>query len=253
MFRGLVTALRTLTSLPVPGREADCFVDSLPWFPVVGLFLGAIIATMSCFAMASATLWTFGLSVLLILAGICLTRGLHLDGLADWADGFWGGHDREKVLRIMKDPCIGSFGAMALVFIMMAKWVGYVGLILDPDGWRWITAAYVISRTMQVDLACTFDYARTEGGTAAKFVEGAGWRQLAPALVVCLATLILLARPQWLFLLILPACWLATRLFGMWCRRRIGGITGDLLGACSELVETGVVFAGSFMGVTWTT
>jgi len=213
--------------------------------------LGAIVAALSCLATGTTVLWPFGLAVLLVMAGVLLTRGLHLDGLADWADGFWGGRDREQVLRIMKDPCIGSFGAMALVLVMLAKWVGYVGLIFDPDGWRWIAAAFVVSRTMQVDLACTWDYARAEGGTAAKFVEGAGWRELAPALVVCLATLIVLAWPRWVFLLVLPVCWLATRLFGMWCRRKIGGITGDLLGACSELVETGVLFLGSFTGMSW--
>lgn len=245
MLRGLVTAWRTLTAVPIPGRDTDSPVQALPWFPVVGLVLGTVPALLSMASDILGLVWPLALGTVLVLAGILLTRGLHLDGVADWADGFWGGRDREHTLRIMKDPCVGSFGTIALVIVLLAKWVGYVGLALDGNGWRWIAAAYVLSRTMQVDLACGWNYARPEGGTGAAFIRDAGWRQWFPAFAVALVMLATLSYDYWRLLVFLPLTWGFTRLFGGWCQRKVGGVTGDLLGAASELIETGVLFVGA--------
>jgi len=252
MMNGLTTSLRTLSSLRIPGNETARFADALPWFPVTGLILGTIMAAISCLSWASSPLWTFGLAVLLVLAGILLTRGMHLDGLADWADGFWGGRTGDDILRIMKDPHAGTFGITAIFLCLMAKWVAYVSLIVDPFGWKWVAAAYVVSRTMQVDMICTWNYARGPEGKAARFFEGAGYRQLIPAIITCAVILAVLLNPYWRFMMMLPLAWFFARFFGSWCTRKIGGITGDTIGACSELVETLVLFIGAFLGTTWT-
>jgi adenosylcobinamide-GDP ribazoletransferase len=189
--------------------------------------------------------------VTVVIASVILTRGLHLDGLADWADGFWGGRDREKVLAIMKDPHKGSFGVIALVCILLAKWVCLVR-ILSAGCEQWIVAALVISRAMQALLASTQPYARSGDGTAAAFVREA--RMVYGLVAVALGMAVLFgwfrlwpgSSTHWLWMPAVAIGWLVTRAFGMWCRLRIGGVTGDVIGACSELVETVVLAIGAF-------
>ena len=127
MLSGLVTALRTLTVIPVPGKECDSFSHSLFWFPVVGLLLGLMVASIGFFS--SLTGWNELSAALVLLGGIVLSRGMHADGLADLADGFWGGRTREAILRIMKDPNVGSFGAIALSAMMLLKWIALLKLV----------------------------------------------------------------------------------------------------------------------------
>lgn len=245
MFGSLITALRTLTALPVPGRDAPRLASSLPWFPLVGALLGALLlgVAAACEAVTSRG-WPQGTACAVVAAGALLTRGLHLDGLADWADGFWGGHDREKVLRIMKDPVIGAFGAIALACLLLAKWAA-VEVLAREGQVLWILPAMVVSRTIQVYLAVALPYARAEGGKAAAFVQDAGYRHLAGALILAAILLAAILGLQAGWALSLLGGLLAAVLFGAWCRRRIGGITGDLLGACSELTETLVLTLGA--------
>ncbi|MBM4143879.1 MAG: adenosylcobinamide-GDP ribazoletransferase [Lentisphaerae bacterium] len=247
MLRGLITAIRTLTILPVPGRDAEKMSASLPWFPVVGLLLGAILWAVARGAMALTPLfWPEAAGVLVVVGGAVLTRGLHLDGLGDWADGFWGARDKEKVLAIMKDPRTGAFGVVALVSVLLGQWV-CVTRLASAGGLEWILVAYVISRTMQVDLAVAHPYARAEGGTGAPFVAGARPKHLLVAILVAGALLLAVGRGAPVCLVALLIAWLMTRLFGFRCRRRIGGITGDLLGAGSVLTETTVLFIGAVL------
>ena len=114
-MKGLVTAIRTLTVLPVPGKDSDDFSAALPWFPVVGIILGAILYTISLlWSLLPFEQWSWGCAVILSALLVWLTRGLHMDGLADWADSL-GGFDRERRLAIMKDSSLGAFGVMAIV------------------------------------------------------------------------------------------------------------------------------------------
>ncbi len=247
MMRGLISALRTLTAIPVPGRDADKMSSALPWFPAVGLLLGlTVCGTIAIPALALGRTWAEGSAVLAIIAGVLLTRGIHLDGLADWADGFWGSRDREKVLAIMKDSRIGSFGAIALVCVILTKWVSLVRLI-SVGSFEWILAAYVVSRTMPVVLLVAEPYARAGGGTAAPFAHGARQQHLASVMLQTLIIVPLLCGARWVWPVALLACWAFTRTFGLWSRRRIGGITGDILGASSEIVETAMLAAGALV------
>jgi len=237
-FAGLVTALRTLTALPVPGTESCTLAGALPWFPVVGLLLGVLLYGVAAgLSFMTSGSWPGGVAVGVLIAGVVLSRGLHLDGLADWADGFWGARDREKTLAIMKDPCVGSFGAVAIVCVLLSRWVCISGLI-GLGGADWIPAAMIISRSMQVLLAVSQPYARAEGGTAAPFVNGATQRTHNMTLLGAVALLLVAGRLDWTWLAAFAFAWAATWWFGRWCRRRVGGVTGDLLGACSELTET---------------
>lgn len=238
MVRGLVTALRTLTALPVPGRDAERFSSSLYWFPVVGLVIGGVAALLARAGMFAG--WPELGAVLALLGGVILTRGLHADGLADLADGFFGGRNREAALRIMKDPNVGSFGSLALVGIMLFKFVCLLELA-RAGAYGMIAAGAVLSRTAQVLLAARMPYARSEGGTATAFVEDAGWPHLAVASISGVALLLALLGGQVAPSAILVIGALVALLFVGWLsHRKIGGITGDVLGASSELVEAAV-------------
>lgn len=244
-MRSLITALRTLTILPVPGKDTERLSDSLYWFPVAGLVLGSILYGVSVLPeLAGIEVWHEGTAVLILVLAAVLTRCIHLDGLCDWADGFWGASDGKEVLKIMKDPAIGVFGGTALLCILLAKWVCLVRL-LGKGSMSWIIAAYVISRTMQVVLAAGNRYAREGGGKGSGFIVQAGKRHLAAVITVAVIILPVTSGLDWRRPACLLMAWLITLLFGIHCRRRVNGVTGDLLGACSELTETAVLAVGA--------
>ena len=233
--------------LPIPGRESGKMTDSLPWFPLVGFVLGSIVYGAALLAnCATRGAWPEGTAVLLLLMGIVLTRALHLDGIADWADGFFGSANRDEALRIMKDPNTGAFGVVAIVVILLAKWAA-LARIAACGSLQWVVVAYIVSRTAQVDLAVAQPYARSEGGTGVAFVETAGWRHLLIALALAVLLLASFCGFDFRWAASLLAGLLISRLFGMYCRYRVGGVTGDLLGANSEIVETIILAAGAVL------
>jgi adenosylcobinamide-GDP ribazoletransferase len=245
MFEGLVTAVRTLTVLPCPGRDAERFSDSLHWFPFVGLLLGMAEAG---FAWAGAAAGWYELAALMAVAvGVLLTRGIHADGLADLADGFFGGRDREMRLRIMKDSSVGSFGAVALMLVMLLKWIAVLRLVQNGS-FSLIASGVVLARLAQVILAERLPYARSEGGTANSFVNGAGKGHLFTALISSVLFVTVLSRfdPVAVPVLLIASLATATAV-GVLSWRKIGGVTGDVLGAASELTEAFVWTAGALL------
>ena len=105
MLRGLVTAVRTLTILPIPGRDAERLTASLPWFPFVGALLGGAVYGLGLLVgLAAGGSWPTGSAVVMVAAGAWLTRGLHLDGLADCADAF----SNLGVLALSEDDVNGA-------------------------------------------------------------------------------------------------------------------------------------------------
>ena len=234
MTGGLIAAIRTLTILPAPGREAGRMSSALPWFPLVGALLGGAIYGLAAGVEALSGGWPGGAAAAALAGGVVITGALHLDGLADWADGFGGGRDREKILDIMKDSSTGVFGAVALVLVLLIKWVS-ISRLSASGNLFWFAAACVISRTAMVELAVWLPYARLEGGTGSEIVEGARSAHRAGAVFIALSVLLVLGGPAGA--LSLAGGWIACRGYGLWCRRRVGGITGDLLGAGGELIE----------------
>jgi adenosylcobinamide-GDP ribazoletransferase len=234
-FRGFITAFRTLSIIPVPGKDSADFSNALYGFSFVGGVLGAIqFGIFTGFYKLAGNQWPEGLALILVLTGLLLTRGMHVDGLADFADGFWGGYTRSRTLAIMKDSFLGTFGVIALISVLLAKWIALVRLF-ELAGFIWIVSAYLISRTMMVDLIVSFPYAREEG-TAGPFITNAGKRHRFFSFTWVAAALYMLngfAGPAAMIIV-----WSLTRFYGLYCMRRVGGITGDLLGAWSEITET---------------
>jgi adenosylcobinamide-GDP ribazoletransferase len=247
-MRGITTAFRTLSTLPVPGKDADDFSAALSWFPLVGLVLGGIIYGVAALLNAiPGVVWPEGIGITCVSLGVFLTRGLHLDGLADWADGFWGGYTKEKILAIMKDTYLGTFGVISLILILSAKWIAIAKLV-ELNRLQWIVAAAVIARTLQVEQIVTLPYARKEG-TAGPFVKNAGQHHRAAAHFMALVVLGVLFNIGGIVCFVI--CFLVIKIFGRWCMKKVGGITGDLLGTGSELIELFVLFFLAFLPPRW--
>jgi adenosylcobinamide-GDP ribazoletransferase len=239
MLNNLTTAFRTLSNLPVPGKDTQTYASSLYGFVIVGLTLGSLLfAEAYGLKLLFASKWPEGAAIMVMITGIWLTRGFHLDGLADFGDAFWGGYDRERTLAIMKDTTLGTFGVVSLIILLLAKWIALVRLF-EVSGLIWIVSAFVISRAMMVELIVCLPYARKEG-TAGPFVEGAAGKHRLAAW--SLATIALYLLNGYVGLIVLVLVWILTRVFGVWCLKRVGGITGDLLGTCCELTETLVLY-----------
>ena len=234
MVKGLITAIRTLTIIPVPGRESEKLNYSIPWFPFVGLILGLILyAIGKIWTNIFALSWSGGGAVIILAAEIILTRGLHFDGLADWADTMGASREREARLNIMKDSRLGTFGVLALIIVLLIKWVAFERL-LSSGSIILLIAVLIISRDMMAELITTLPYARSGDGMARPFVKGASPRQRvwahASAFFLCL-----FFGPAGLALFCMG--WIITMFFGIWFQRCFRGVTGDLLGTTNEMVE----------------
>lgn len=244
-LRGLGIAVRTLTALPWPWGESEDFGLSLPWFSLVGLALGMIVYTLSLvWGMLPFGRWTAGAALILLMSDVCLTRGLHLDGLADWADSLGGFREKEGRLEIMKDVHLGSFGGLALILALLARWAVFERM-LSSGSVLWVAAVYAISRDVMVALITTLPYARSGEGMARAFVDGASPRRRVVSHAVCLLVCIPFGPLGMAFFGL--AGWMTLCFRGRY-RRGFGGITGDLLGTANEVVEISLLFLCALPG-----
>lgn len=240
MIAQFVAAIAFLTRLPA-GRnsafDAKDMARSTRWFPLVGGLLGGIsVAALRLFARVFPPLVT---AVLIVAIEAAVTGAMHFDGLADTADGFGGGRTRADVLRIMRDHAIGSYGAIALVLVIALKVATIATLADSRYAVPGILLASILGRWSAVILSSTESYARppeddgpNSVGSPTRFV---GRRELAIATVTAVAVAIAVGRWFGGATLLLVA--IATICWGLWCRRRIGGVTGDTLGAGIEMSE----------------
>ncbi len=241
-MRPLITAIRTLTLFPVPGRDSDRLSSALPFFPAIGVLIGTLVV-LSLYA-ASRAGWVAGAGVLAMIISVWITRGLHVDGLADVMDALGASRTRERRLEIMKDPHTGAFGVIAIVADLLLKTVALTHLA-SLGQWSLALIPFIASRTAQVLLATTLPYARLEGGKAAAFVQGARPYHLVLALVAAIAFCLAASELPGLLLLIqglIVAC-----LLRLWMKHHFGGVTGDLLGASNEIIETGLLTFAAFI------
>jgi len=202
------------------------------FFPLVGLLLGVAVwsldRSLSPFVPAPLS------SVFLVAVLAVLSGGFHLDGLADSADGLLGSGERQRSLEIMKDSAIGTFGALALIAVVLLK---VRSLDLLQGGYRGVALLLgpMLSRWACVVMAYSSRPARTEGlGTM--FVRGTQFREFGLASVFTLAVVFSLMEVLGLLVFVPLAALILG--FTLYCNRRLGGVTGDTLGALGELVET---------------
>lgn len=213
---------------------------SMAWYPLVGLILGGalVLADLA----ASAALAPVVVNGLLLVVLVLLTGGLHQDGLADTLDGLAGGRTPAERLAIMRDPRIGALGATGLVLALLLR---YAGLMALPQDLRLpvLLAMPALGRWAMVLGSYGAVYARADGGLAHPFLAHLSARH------VVVATLLVTAPCLWLLgpLVTAVAIGLAaviTRAIMAWMRRRLGGVTGDTLGAANEVTEIAFLLAG---------
>ena len=238
----LLGAIRFFTRLEVPGQSGhgDVALErAIRYFPSVGLLGGAIAALVF---VAASLIWPKTLAlVAAIAAAIVVTGAIHEDGWSDMVDGFGGGASRDKVLAIMRDSALGSYGALALALLIVARFFALleINAALLPVA---LIAGHAVSRRCATFVLATLDYARSEG-KAKPFANRLGRGELAFATLTALAPLAFLpprSAVAGLLLALAATLWLAC-LF----KRRIGGYTGDCLGATQQLAE--IAFYGGLL------
>jgi adenosylcobinamide-GDP ribazoletransferase len=233
--KSFLAALQFLTIFPWPRRSersAEEIAAGAVFFPAIGFLLGFILllvnSALEPFVPAAI------LSVALVALLALLTRGLHLDGLADTFDGLGAGVARERVLKIMDDPHTGAFGLIAVVLVILFK-VRAVE-VLDAERWRALLLAPVLGRWAMVLLA--YRSAAAKEGLGSSLIGGMTGRRLFFATVIA-ALAASLAGIAGIGIMI------AAALFTIACRsyfhRRLGGVTGDVFGAVGELSEASVL------------
>lgn len=234
MLRRFLLAVQFLTRLPVPAQLATTEEElgrAAAFFPLVGVIVGGGAAGVYLLALRVASVQV---AVLLALGfAAFITSGFHEDGLADSFDGLGGGWTTERALEIMRDSRIGTFGALALIFLILGKYT-FLNTLEPRHAWPWLIVAHTASRWTVLPLCRWLPYARPEG-------QG----KLVAKQITSLALLIgsftflltLLLFPWRTALVALAVTIGVTSLSGFYYKRRLGGITGDCLGATNQITE----------------
>lgn len=239
---GLWIALSFLTRLPMPavrdGTAGD-IARAAPWLPVAGAVIGALVG-LAAVLCASAGPWVAALASL--VAWVLITGALHLDGLADVADGLGAAHGKpERFLEVARDPNIGSFGAVAIGLQLIAKLVLLAALIERATASEILVSLILVAAWARwTPLAVGWSTPTLAPGLAAKLHAGISLR------VVVIEALTLAA----LSIAIAPALLVAIPVAGalaVYWRARLGGVTGDGHGAGIELQESALLAALAFL------
>ena len=204
----------------------------MAFYPLVGLILGGMLWVS--WKVLTEIFPPPVVDLILIALLVVLSGGMHLDGLADTIDGLWGGKDREQALKIMRDSHIGAFGVIALVLVLMAK---YLALTHLPHGLKGqvLVAMPVLGRWAMVAMSYFSGYARSGPGLARPFIEHLTWRELAVSTFTTVLIMLLTLGSSGLVIFAIAGLVSFSCLW--YFRKKLGGVTGDCLGAVGELVE----------------
>jgi adenosylcobinamide-GDP ribazoletransferase len=247
LIRQFLLALGFLTRLPIGWLACTPkeIGKAARWFPLVGGVLGAIY--IGALRLLMPFFPPLIIAVLIIALDALLTGAMHFDGLADTADGFGAGHAREDVLRIMRDHAIGSYGACALFLALALKIAAIGSLIGDARAFPSLLLAPVLGRWSAVFSPAVAGYARPVAddaprsvGSPARFI---GRSELIFATLIAAAFTVAFPHRRSAVAAVLVAAIITG--WTLLCRRRIGGVTGDTLGAGIEIAECLVLLAFS--------
>lgn len=243
-------ALQFLTRLPLPrglGFEPQWLNASVRYFALVGALVGAVGAAV---LLAAQWLWPPAVAAALAVAAtLWLTAAFHEDGLADTFDALLGAAPRDQALRIMKDSRIGSYGAVALILVLLLRVLLLAELIARDPLWSAAAcvAAHAAGRAAAVVLMALLPYAGDEAHAKAKpltrdvRVADAAFSAATGALALGLAALVMATSAGAIGAMLLLVMLVASMRW--WLRQRLGGYTGDTLGACEQLGEVAVLLA----------
>ena len=237
LFRGFFVALSFLTRIPVRHKHVPSIGHAAPWFPIVGVVVGAIVGGVA-WGVSNLTTPLVGAAVA-VLVGVLITGAFHEDGLADIADAFVGGWSTEDRLRILKDPLHGSYGVAAMCGSIVLR-VCALSAISPRDMFTAAIAAHCFARAGALALMLTTSLARREG-LGSDYVKSL---RRSPAIISLLVSLFLV-----IFLIgVLSIAVVVATIAGAmtirwWSIKKIGGITGDVLGAAEQISEALILIA----------
>ncbi len=232
---GLRRAMGFLTIYPLRASDTwtpETLGNSMVYYPVVGLLIG--IALWFLYLMLS-TLFPSSVAIVLLLGGLVfMTGGLHLDGLADTIDGLSGGYNREETLNIFKDPHVGAMAVIGVVIMLLLKYAS-LNVLPEEAMLSVLVLMGVLSRYSMVQLAYLSPYARAEGGLGEPFVQGIKQEHFVTAVLVTVGVALVFGGIRGVMIWMLVS--LATLSYRTYFRKRLSGITGDILGAVNEINE----------------
>jgi adenosylcobinamide-GDP ribazoletransferase len=236
-------ALQFFTRVPIPrwvGFEPAWLQHASRYFPLVGLCVGIVAALVYG---AAAWIWPAPVAVLLsTAASLYLTGAFHEDGLADMCDGFGGGYTRDKIMDIMKDSRIGSYGAVALVITLGLK-LTTLSLLAPGPAIAALLLAHPLSRLAAVSLILSASYAR-DAGKAKPMAQEMQRGEFVIAVVCTAIPALVLGASHSLAWATIAAAVGSSFVAAWWLRdlfmRRIGGYTGDCLGAVQQISEVAI-------------
>lgn len=250
--KSLRSAIGFLTILPVaPSDATNGMASARAWFPVVGLILGGILAAVdlmvsSAFSIVGpndSTVPSLLPAVVLTVTLVVLTRALHIDGFMDCCDALFGGFDRERRLRILRDPHVGAFAVTGVVCLLLLK-VTATASLAQPVR-LWILLVFPCLSRWSVTLAMElFPYVRSRGIGTSFLGDVRKW-QIFFALFVTLIAAFALAGLAGLILFVTVS--LAAWMVAAWASRLLGGVTGDVYGAIIEVSETTILLVSVFL------
>ena len=228
---GFWAALQFLTIFPTPLRHkvtATTSGQSLTYFPLVGLILGAIL--LGLHYGLTLILPSSVVNALLIIALVILTGAHHLDGFIDTCDGVIAGKSKKERLAIMSDTKVGAFGIVGAILLLLLKYASLSSAPILPA----LLLMPTLSRWIMVSIIFIYPYAKSSGMGLA-FKQGATWQRLAIATTI--AFIVAVAVLKLWGLVLMAALWLIAFGIAGYFRSRLGGLTGDNYGAINELAE----------------
>ncbi len=249
--RDVVTAFMLLTRLPLPTTSYDARQTRAPaqaaWaYPLVGLGVG-LIAIAVAWVMQGLGVVSPVVALFVVLTSVVVTGAMHEDGLADCADGFWGGWDMARRLAIMKDSQVGTYGVIALIASLLLRWYIITQMIEKGVLLGAVLTAAVMSRGAMVWVMHRLPHARKDGLAQQTGRPDKAATYIAVGIAIAAAVLAPGVSALWL---IVVAVGLTTGMAAL-ARRKIGGQTGDVLGATQQVVELGVLIAFDTMIYEW--
>jgi adenosylcobinamide-GDP ribazoletransferase len=231
----MILAIQFLTRIPINiniETKENSFAESVVWFPIAGLLIGAFNALVY---------WLFSMVlpgilpiVSTVLANVCITGALHVDGLADTCDGIFSARKKERMLEIMKDSRIGTNGALAIIFDVFIRVAILTSIPSGRIGWVVLTAP-IASKSLLPFIMKLSVYARAEGGMGGLFLGKQNWSRTLIAFII--GMLITWTTLGFVGLAAFTGAMLAVLLFRSYIYSKIQGMTGDTVGASNEIAE----------------
>jgi adenosylcobinamide-GDP ribazoletransferase len=237
----VAVAFQFLTRIPMPSTafEDDSLSRAIKFFPLVGLAVGSGAVLLQKLLISHLSRPLVALVVLIYL--VLITGCFHEDGLADTADGFGGGWNKDQVLLILKDSRIGSYGATALALSLLARYLLLASLPMEHFA-AYVISAHVLCRWSSLPLSYFLPPARELDGQGARIAKSTSLPSLISGSVFSFAVVAFALR--WSAVAPLLITLLVVALSGWFYFRKIDGITGDCFGATNQLTEIAVYFCG---------